>query len=69
MVCVVCTEQAVLNNSLSNGESATSSMLQSSEPRLTYIPAVASGSSDSVHSAVEVPRSSVSTPSGELTAH
>jgi len=39
-------------------------MLQSSETRLAYIPAVAAGSSESIHNAVEVPRSSVNTATG-----
>jgi len=39
-------------------------MLPSNETRLTYIPAVAAGGSESVHNAAEVPRSSVNTATG-----
>jgi len=59
----------VLRNSLSNGDSPSSNLLQSNETRLAYIPAVASGSGDSVRNTVEVPRSSVNTATGVSHMH
>jgi upstream stimulatory factor len=53
LVAGLSSNQAMLHNSLSNGDGSAGSLLQTSEGRLTYIPAVASGSTDSVHGGLD----------------